>query len=63
MYQSAAAQETWTAKLPGFFQKFWKTMRALRANETKVALKNAFIVNLFSLESEKESKNDEKILF
>ena len=38
-------------------------MRALRANETKVALKNAFIVNLFSLDSEKESKNDEKTLF
>ena len=38
-------------------------MRALRVYKTKVALRNTFIVNLFSLGSEKESKNDEKTIF
>ena len=38
-------------------------MRALRVNETKVTLRNAFIDNIFALESEKESKNDERNLF
>ena len=42
---------------------FFKTLRALRINETKVTSKNAFIDNLFALESEKESKNDERTLF
>ena len=38
-------------------------MRALRVNETKLTSRNAFIVNIFALESEKEPKNDEKTLF
>ena len=38
-------------------------MRALRVNETKVTLRNAFIDNIFALESEKQSKNDERTLF
>ena len=38
-------------------------MRALRVNETKVISRNAFIDNLFALEREKESKNDERTLF
>ena len=38
-------------------------MRALRANETKVTMGNGFIDNIFALESEKESKNDERTLF
>ena len=37
-------------------------MRALRINETKVAPKNTFTDNLFTLESDKELKKDEKIL-
>ena len=45
------------------FSKIWKTMRALRVNETKLTSRNAFIVNIFALESEKEPKNDEKTLF
>ena len=38
-------------------------MRALRVNKTKVTSRNTFIDNLFALESERESKNDEKSLF
>ena len=33
-------------------------MRAVRVNETKVTSRNAFLVNLFALVSEKESQND-----
>ena len=63
MYQFAAAQQTSTEKLPAFFQKLYKTVRALRVNETKVTSRNAFIDNLSALESEKESKNGERTLF
>ena len=38
-------------------------MHAPRVYGTKVTLENAFIDNLFALESEKESKNDESTLF
>ena len=38
-------------------------MRGLRVNQTKVTLKNAFIVNFFALKSEKKSKNEERTLF
>ena len=38
-------------------------MRALRVNKTKVTSRNTFIDNLFALERERESKNDEKSLF
>ena len=33
-------------------------MRAVRINETKVTSRNAFINNVFALESDKESRND-----
>ena len=46
----------WWAKLAAFFQKFWETVHALRANETKVTSRNAFVGNIFALESEKNSK-------
>ena len=45
-----------TAKWPAFFQKILKTMRALGVNEIKLTSRNAFIFNLFGLESENESK-------
>ena len=61
--QIFAAQQTSTAKLAAFFQKFKKTVRAQRVNETKVTSRNAFIDNFFALESEKESKDDERTLF
>ena len=35
----------------------------LKKKQTKVTSRNAFIDNLFALESEKESKNDERIFF
>ena len=38
-------------------------MHALRVNETKVTSRNAFIVNLFALESEKGSTNEERTPF
>ena len=63
MYQFVAAQQTSTAKLTAFFQKFLKIVPALRVNEAKVTWRNAFIDNRFALESEKESKNDKKTLF
>ena len=58
-----AAQQTSTAKLAAFFQKFKKTVCALRVNETKVTLINNFIDNLFTIKRKKESKNDRKALF
>ena len=63
MYQLAALQQTSTAKLPGFFQKFLKTVLALRVNETKLISRNASMINLFKLESKEELKNDERNLF
>ena len=38
-------------------------MHALGVNETKVTSRNAFIDNLFPLESGKESENDKTIHF
>ena len=38
-------------------------MRTLKVNETKVTSPNAFIDNIFALESEKESKKEERILY
>ena len=38
-------------------------MRVLRVNETKPPSRNAFIVDLFALESQKGSRNDERTLF
>ena len=37
-------------------------MHAVRVNENKLISRNAFIVNLFVLESENESKYDQKSL-
>ena len=37
-------------------------MRTLRVNVTKVTLRKTFIDNLFTLQTEKEPKNDEKTL-
>ena len=51
-------QHTRKAKLSAFLPSFLKTGHALRVNERKLTLRNAFIVNLFGLESEKESKYD-----
>ena len=59
MLRSKPVQRNWQR----FFKiKKKKTVRALRVNETKVTLRNAFIGNLFALKSEKESKNDERTL-
>ena len=38
-------------------------MHALRINETNFILRNIFIDNVFALESENESRNDEESLF
>ena len=38
-------------------------MQNLRANETKVTLRSAFIADRFKLEGEKESKYDKRNLF
>ena len=38
-------------------------MRNLKVNETKFTLRNIFILDLFALEGEKESKYDVRILF
>ena len=46
-----------------FFKNQKETVRALRVNETKATLRNAFIDILFALESEIESKNDKRTLF
>ena len=51
-----------TGKLLAFFQIFLETVRALWVNETKLTFRNAFIFNLFALESKKESKKDKRTL-
>ena len=38
-------------------------MHGLKVNKTKLTSKNTFIVNLFALENEKQSKKDERTLF
>ena len=38
-------------------------MRSLKVNQTKLTLRNVFILDLFALEGEKESKYNEMILF
>ena len=38
-------------------------MHTLRVKETKVNLRTSFIEKLFALESDVESKNDERTLF
>ena len=38
-------------------------MRSLRVNETKLTLRNAFILDLFALGGGKESKYNERTLF
>ena len=38
-------------------------MRAQKINETEVTLKNVFIDNVFTVESEKESRNGKRTLF
>ena len=59
----AAWYQTSKVNLAAFFQKIYKTVPALRVNRTKVTLTNPFIDNLFALENEKESKNDQRTLF
>ena len=49
-------------KLTSFFQKN-KTVRSLKVNETKLTLRNVFILDLFALGGEKESKYNEKTPF
>ena len=38
-------------------------MRSLKVNETKLTLRNVFILDLFALEGEKESKYNERTPF
>ena len=63
MYLFAAVQQTSTAELPPFLQRFLKTVRASRANETKFISINAFIGNLFALGTEEVSKNEIRNFF
>ena len=43
-------------KLPSFFQKN-ETVQSLKVNETELAFRNVFILDLLALEDEKESKH------
>ena len=49
--------------MPAFFQKFENTVHALRVNKAKLTSGKAFIVDLFPLRGEKDSKYDKKPLF
>ena len=61
----------WTsiAKLPSFFQKKKHSAESMQGiistqvNETKVTLRNAFILDLFASGGQKESKYNEKAPF
>ena len=55
--------QTSTGNVALYFQNFLKTVHALRINETNFILRNIFIDNVFALESENESRNDEESLF
>ena len=55
---SKPVQQNWLR----LFKNFKKPC-AQRVNETKVTSRNIFIDNLFALESRKESRNDQRILF
>ena len=46
--------------MAAIFQKFKKTVAALRFNEVKVTSRNDFIRPLFALEIEKDSKSDQR---
>ena len=59
LLRSKPAQQNWMR----FLKNFIKTVRALRVNGTKVTLRNAFIDNLFPLESEKKSQKGERTPF
>ena len=54
MYQFAAVQHT--GNLTAFFEKFKRTERALKVDETEVILTNAFIDIISALESGKNQK-------
>ena len=59
----AASQQTSTAQLPLFLQKFQNTVRSLRVKKSKLTLRNVFILDLFALGGEKELKYDKRTLF
>ena len=63
MYYFAAVQQTSTTKFYLFFQKFFKKVRDLRVNETKVIWEKALTVNLFALERVEKSNNNEWTFF
>ena len=63
MHYFAAAQQTSTGKLSAFSQKFKKTVCPLEVNQTKVTSINTFIGNIFTLQTEKTSKNDKRTVF
>ena len=45
------------------FSRKQNTVRSLKVNETKLTLRNVFILDLFALGGEKESKYNERTLF
>ena len=63
MYRFFPAQQASIEKLAMFFQKIQKRVYALRINEISITPSNTPIENLFALENEKDSKNDERSLF
>ena len=46
-----------------FLFKNFKAVRPLRVDETELNLRNTFIVNLFALGGEEESKYEERTFF
>ena len=63
MYYSDAAQQTSTVKLAALFQNFQEIVWTLGVSITKVTSRNAFIDNVFTLESEKKIRNFETNFF
>ena len=63
MYEFDAAQQTSTAKLPPFFQRFQTEVHPLKVNETKITSENAFNGYHFGTEGNHESSNNEKAFF
>ena len=53
------AQQTSSAKLPAFFQRFWTKVQAVKVNEANVTTEKIFSRDNFETENNYESNDDE----
>ena len=63
MYQFDAAQQTITAKLPAFFQRFQTEKQVVKVNKSKITGENTFDGDHFATVANYDSNNGEENLF